>query len=282
MALALSWATAAGAATPLPAAAFLRDHEITRYRLAQTDLNGDGRPETLIYGMDTAGGGVADLCGTGGCNLYVLSPAATGYRLVTKITVARPPVRVLPTTTRGWHDLAVLVAGGGTNEGYEARLRFDGTGYPSNPTVPPATRLDGATGKVVIERPPLDTVRAVHRIIAGLDLGSFANSTGPRRAPGKQSFADYGFTVVELTGDGAILYRPDHGWMMKFQILRQDASSIHVCFRDRALRLPGMDATPSYNARSALLLSPSGEQWWKADEVSGGFETCANDPPVAG
>jgi hypothetical protein len=137
MAVALLSATAASARTPPDLAAFVRGHVLTRSRIAQADLNGDGRPEALIYGMDTAGGGDADLCGTGGCNLYILSPTESGYRLMTKMTVTRPPVRVLPATTHGWHDLGVLVAGGGI-ESRQARLRFDGTGYPSiPPCLPP-------------------------------------------------------------------------------------------------------------------------------------------------
>lgn len=272
-------AAAADAATPSWVADFLRDRDITRYRIAEADLDADGRPEALIYAMDTAGGGEADLCGTGGCNLYVLSPAESGYRLIANITVTRPPVRVLPATTHGWHDLGVLVAGGGI-DGHEARLRFDGAGYPSNPSVPPATRLEGTPGTIVIGQPSLDSVRAVHQIVTHLDLGSFPNSTGPRREPGKKSFADYGFTVVELTDDGAALYAPDHGWTMRFRIVGRDSSSIRVCLQDRALPRPGAISNPSYDARSALVLTPSGAPWWKADEVRGGFETCANDPPL--
>ena len=150
---------AAGAATPPGVDAFVQDHHLTRYSVALADLNGDDRPEALIYAMATAGGGgQADLWGSGGCVLYVLSLAPTGYQQVTNILITRPPIRVLPTVTHGWHDLAVLVAGGGINPGYEARLRFDGRSYPSNPTVPPVIRLKGEAGKLVIsELPPMPT-----------------------------------------------------------------------------------------------------------------------------
>lgn len=151
LALALAFGSTVNATTPAGVAAFVRDRHLTRYTVALTDLHGDGRPEALIYALATAdGGGQADLCGSGGCFLYVLSLTPSGYRRVTNVSITRPPIRVLPTVTHGWHDLGVLVAGGGIIPGYEARLRFDGHSYPSNPTIPPAIRLKGAIGKQVI------------------------------------------------------------------------------------------------------------------------------------
>jgi len=150
-AIALIVGTVASAATPPGVAAFVRDQKLTRYSLALTDLNGDGHPEALIYAMATTeGGGQSDLCGSGGCDLYVLSLTSTGYQQVTDISISRTPIRVLPTISHGWHDLGVVVAGGGIMHAYEARLRFDGHSYPSNPTTPPATRLRKKAGKTVI------------------------------------------------------------------------------------------------------------------------------------
>jgi hypothetical protein len=147
----LLFATTASAATPPGVIAFVRDHKLTRCDVALTDLNGDGHPEALIYAMPTiGGGGQSDLCGSGGCDLYVLSLTPTGYRQVTGISISRPPIRVLRTISHGWHDLGVLVAGGGVIPAYEARLRFDGHSYPSNPTASPSTCLENAAGKTVI------------------------------------------------------------------------------------------------------------------------------------
>ncbi|MCI2243901.1 hypothetical protein L3067_04665 [Xanthomonas sp. PPL568] len=39
-------------------------------------------------------------------------------------------------------------------------------------------------------------------VIQHLDLTSFPNSVGPRRLPGKTTFADYGFVDVAKTADG--------------------------------------------------------------------------------
>lgn len=147
----------ASAAEPAGVAAFIQDRHLTRYSVALSDLNGDGQSEALIYGMATSGGaGQANLCGSGGCNLYVLSLTPIGYRLVASISVAWPPIRVLPGMTHGWHDLGVRVAGGGITAGYEARLRFDGRRYPANPTVPPANRSKDKAGETVIGTLPTD------------------------------------------------------------------------------------------------------------------------------
>jgi hypothetical protein len=149
-------APTASATTPSGVATFVQERHLSRYSVALSDLNGDDRPEALIYAMATTGGGQADLCGSGGCALYVLSLSTTGYRQVASISISRPPVRVLPTVAHGWHDISVLVAGGGIIPGYEARLSFNGRTYPSNPSTPPATRLEDAAGKVVIAAVPVN------------------------------------------------------------------------------------------------------------------------------
>ncbi len=153
------------AATPAGITAFVHDHHLTRYSVALADLNGDGRPKALIYAMATTESDSGpNLCGSGGCDLDVLAFSKTGYRKVSSISITRPPIRVLTTVTHGWHDIGVLVAGGGIIPGYEARLRFNGTTYPSNPTVRPATRLKGAAGKVVIGSVPSLPPAADHSV----------------------------------------------------------------------------------------------------------------------
>ncbi|WP_297512284.1 hypothetical protein [uncultured Caulobacter sp.] len=115
-----------------------------RVSVAALDLRGDGTSERLVYLQGR------DWCGSGGCPLLVLAPAGTSFRLVSKTTVVQPPVRVLSTRTNGWRDLGVTVAGGGVKRAYVARLPFDGAGYAPNPSTPPAVRLKGSPGVVVI------------------------------------------------------------------------------------------------------------------------------------
>lgn len=112
---------------------------------AFTDLNGDGTEEAIVYVMGQR------WCGSGGCTMLVLAPKAPSYRVVTRVLITRPPIRVLDATSHGWRNLAVWAQGGGIQPGYEAELRFDGRRYPISPANPPSRRVVGkAPGKVVI------------------------------------------------------------------------------------------------------------------------------------
>jgi hypothetical protein len=83
--------------------------------------------------------------------MLILAPEATSYRVVTKTTITRLPIRALTTKSNGWHDISVVVAGGGIQPGYEAVLSFDGETYPTNPSTPPARRMKGKVrGKIVL------------------------------------------------------------------------------------------------------------------------------------
>ncbi len=82
--------------------------------------------------------------------MLILSPRRNSYRLVTKVTITRTPIRLLNTTRHGWRDIGVFVQGGGIQPGYEAALSFDGKTYPRNPSVPPARPLTNATGDLLI------------------------------------------------------------------------------------------------------------------------------------
>jgi len=93
------------------------------------DLNGDGRPEIVVYLVSPM------VCGTGGCNLLVFTPTDAGYRRVADISVTRPPIRASSATSSGWRNLIVHVAGGGMPSA-DVELAFDGRAYPRNPTVP--------------------------------------------------------------------------------------------------------------------------------------------------
>ena len=120
--------------------------QVSRFKRAKADLNGDGHPETFVYVTDQ------DYCGTSGCLLLLLSPRGATYKVVMRATAVQLPIRLLPTSAHGWRDVGVTVAGGGITRPYVARLRFDGRGYPGNPTIPPAVPLKRPGGTVLIPR----------------------------------------------------------------------------------------------------------------------------------
>jgi len=123
-----------------------------RYYSRAIDLNSDGRDEVVVYVVSPM------YCGTGGCPTIVFTPQDGGLREVSSISITRPPIVAAETKSNGWRDLVVHVSGGGIIPGYEARLRFDGRSYPSNPSVPPAEPVKGAVkGTVLISDADLDT-----------------------------------------------------------------------------------------------------------------------------
>ena len=125
--------------------AHLPDDKTTRYSYAFVDLNGDGKNEVIVHLQGRW------WCGTGGCPTLVLASEDASYRVITKILITRPPIKVLTTLSRGWRNISVWVQGGGVEPGYTADLPFDGRTYPMNPSMPPARRLIGeAAGQVVI------------------------------------------------------------------------------------------------------------------------------------
>jgi hypothetical protein len=117
----------------------------TRYVSAWSDLNGDGRPEAFVYLISGA------YCGSGGCNLMIFTQHGGSWHEVADMSVTNPPIRVLESRTRGWNDLIVFVAGGGSR-GYMALLRFNGRSYPDNPTVAPARPVRSSAHSRVLIR----------------------------------------------------------------------------------------------------------------------------------
>jgi len=125
-----------------------KERGATRYSSAFVDLRDDGMQEVIVYLTG------AWWCGSGGCSTLVLAPDGSSYKVITKITITRLPIRVLKAKSNGWHDLGVMVRvwyGEGDVYAREAELSFDGRSYPSNPSIPPARMLSKRVeGEVVI------------------------------------------------------------------------------------------------------------------------------------
>ncbi|MEZ5681961.1 MAG: hypothetical protein R3E14_11800 [Erythrobacter sp.] len=117
-----------------------------QYALARSDLNGDGADEAIVYLVSPY------FCGTGGCNTLILTPAGPMWDKVGEISVSRTPITVMDTSSNGWKDITVAIAGGGGASG-NALLKFDGKAYPSNPTVAPAEMTDKTGAELIAEEP---------------------------------------------------------------------------------------------------------------------------------
>lgn len=119
-----------------------------QYALAWSDLNGDGVDEAIIHVVTPY------FCGTGGCNTIILTAAGPKWQKVGEISVSRTPITAMETSSNGWKDITVAIAGGGGPSG-NALLKFDGKAYPSNPTVAPAEMTDKAGKELIAEEPIL-------------------------------------------------------------------------------------------------------------------------------
>ncbi len=103
----------------------------TRFATARVALD-DKTPMYLVYVSGRR------WCGSGGCRAFLLREEGSSFAVVQEFSLARLPYRVLCSKSNGWHDIATWVAGGGITKGYEVVLRFDGSRYPSNPSLAPA------------------------------------------------------------------------------------------------------------------------------------------------
>jgi hypothetical protein len=71
------------------------DDKSNRFSYAFIDLNGDGKDEAIVYLSGR------QWCGTGGCQLYILTLSGAAYRFVARIPASRPPIRVLNRSATG-------------------------------------------------------------------------------------------------------------------------------------------------------------------------------------
>jgi hypothetical protein len=139
----------------LRTAGFGDDHT-TRYYASFVSLSDRGKQDVVVYLTGRS------WCGSGGCTTLILAPKGSSYRVVTRITISRPPIRVLATRSNGWHDISVQVQGGGIQPGYEVQLPFDGKTYPRNPSTPRARRLtEKVSGEVLV--PPTSEGKPLYR-----------------------------------------------------------------------------------------------------------------------
>lgn len=111
-----------------------------RYYYNKVDLNDDGNPEIFVYLVGSS------VCGTGGCSGAIFNQEGEEYKLLSRFSLVRNPVIISNTKTNGYRDIIMHVSGGGIKS-FFAQLKYDGTIYPSNPSIEPEikpnTKLEG-------------------------------------------------------------------------------------------------------------------------------------------
>lgn len=120
-----------------------RGEDKVHYYYNRVDLNNDNIPETFVYLTGPL------LCGTGGCSGLIFTQADSEYKLLSRFSLVRTPVIISDTTTNGWKDIIMYVAGGGIKGGYK-RLTFDGVTYPLNPSIQPDVKKGKIKGIGII------------------------------------------------------------------------------------------------------------------------------------
>jgi hypothetical protein len=88
----------------------------------RADLNGDGRPEVLVW-VPTQ-----DFGGTGGYPLLIFSREKNSYKLLWKHDQLWTPLVVLRSSSHGWRDLVLQLGGGGEKMQY-VMFRHNGKTY---------------------------------------------------------------------------------------------------------------------------------------------------------
>jgi hypothetical protein len=108
-----------------------RDGSGDQFRIHWSRLRAGTRDVAVVYVEGS------DICGSGGCKMYLLEEHGNDFRVRARTTITWLPISKLATRTLGWSDLAVGVGGGGL-PAHRVRLQFDGWKYQGNPSLAPA------------------------------------------------------------------------------------------------------------------------------------------------
>ncbi|GAA0742432.1 hypothetical protein [Clostridium oceanicum] len=111
-----------------------------KYYYNKVDLNGDGKKEIFAYLVGPF------VCGSGGCSAAIFEEKLGEYKLLSRFSLVNNPVIISNNKTKGYKDIIMNVSGGGV-ESFFALLKYNGTKYPSNPSiepkVEPCTKVEG-------------------------------------------------------------------------------------------------------------------------------------------
>ncbi len=112
------------------------DGQQARYVYSRVDLNGDGKEEVLVYPMGSI------FCGTGGCDLLLLTPEDCAYSLINSFPISRLPIIVTDEVAAGWQNLIRPESGGGATPSYVLHV-FDGQQYIEQERLPGDVQPEG-------------------------------------------------------------------------------------------------------------------------------------------
>lgn len=107
-----------------------RGEDIVHYMYNKVDLNGDKKPEVIVYAYGPM------LGGSGGDSGLILKEVSEGYQVISELSLVRTPIIISDNKTKGWNDIIMEVSGGGATP-EQAVLKFNGKKYPSNPSTQP-------------------------------------------------------------------------------------------------------------------------------------------------
>lgn len=105
------------------------------FRMYTINMDADPLEEVFVLFMSPY------FCGSAGCNLLLLDD---NLDLVTRFTVTRPPIFIEQTREHNWRSMMVY------SNGDWRELRFDGTTYPSNPSVVEKAPYDAPSGNATV------------------------------------------------------------------------------------------------------------------------------------
>jgi len=96
------------------------------FQHALTDLNSDGQVDAIVLLTGSA------WCGSGGCTMLVFEGNKDSFVFRSRSTIIRKPIKVTAEKRNSWKTLIVS-----TNKIGDVVMRFNGTGYPLNPSIQP-------------------------------------------------------------------------------------------------------------------------------------------------
>ncbi len=122
----------------------LRNFEPTSYLFAFVDLTGEEKQQAVVYLTGR------QWCGSSGCQMLVLTRDRSSFKVISRIPGVKLPIRVLHTRSHGWRDLSVFIQGGGTLDGYNEVIKFDGDRYREQDSS--RTRIAQLGGSIILSR----------------------------------------------------------------------------------------------------------------------------------